>query len=135
MSTPQLILSLTPSGTLIIELPGPMSTRRKVEVREDDLATTARRILEAQQAAAVEIGLDGAPTQAQVRHWERHGIWADERCPFCLREGRIGGSERVRRIVTLAKRDDGVEVRKIPARQKGAPAPIMAKKNLSEMGI
>ena len=119
---PQLILSLNSQGKLVIELPGPMATRRQVEVREAELASTALRILRAQQEERVDIGLDGAPTQAQVLHWERHETWPDGRCRFCLAEGRAKSTtgKPQRRFVN---RGDGVEVRKVAAGTKGQPKP------------
>lgn len=48
------------------------------------------RILEAQVQNKVKIGEDGAPTQQQIKHWERHSnIWGDPSCPFCIVEGKF----------------------------------------------
>jgi hypothetical protein len=82
---PQVIVTLAPNGRLIAELPGPNGARRKVDLAGDCEATLTR-ILQAQLRNRIEIGLDGAPTQAQTRHWERHSIWADPSCPFCIAE-------------------------------------------------
>lgn len=47
------------------------------------------RTLEGMARKAYNIGEDGAPTQSQVRHWERHDIWSDPQCPHCVGEGRF----------------------------------------------
>ena len=48
------------------------------------------RILEAQVSNSNNLGSDGAPTQAQVRHWEKHsGIFGDPSCSFCISEGKF----------------------------------------------
>lgn len=135
--TPQVIISLSPDEKLICELPGHMGTRRQIEIRESDAGQTLLRILEGQARDGIELGLDGAPTAAQVRHWERHGTWASQQCRFCIAEGRAQPDYsplRAKRVVTLQKRSDGVEirVRKIPEGSKGAAA---VKKNAGEMGL
>jgi hypothetical protein len=71
--TPQLILTLSPEGELIVELPGIMATRRKLEIDERTAGAVLKRILAAQAAGRSPdaIGTDSAPTQAQVtRDWE-----------------------------------------------------------------
>src|SRR5258706_12957137 len=95
--TPQVIVSLTPQGGLKVELPGIMATRRSIEIRTAEAGDTLLRILLAQQADRTEIGLDGAPTGQQLRHWERHQVWPDGRCRFCLAEGRAQAAEPKRR--------------------------------------
>ena len=86
--SPQVILTISPTGELQLELPGANGARRRIGVNEHSLAPIARRILEAQALRAIAIGEDGAPTQAQVRHWESHGNgrFRDPRCPFCSEE-------------------------------------------------
>jgi hypothetical protein len=82
---PQVIVTLAPNGTLIAELPGPNGARRQVPLGPQP-GPTLLRILQNQLSNRTEIGLDGAPTQAQVKHWERHEIWADPTCRFCIAE-------------------------------------------------
>jgi hypothetical protein len=90
MSIPQVLITLAPNGDLMIELPGKAGTRRKCEIKQQDnenynLRDTLRRMLHAQLNNKVAIGDDGAPTQAQVRHWERHFPFGDDTCAFCIR--------------------------------------------------
>lgn len=115
--TPQLILTLDPeTGALCAELPGQQATRRKVMLRTSEAGETLLRILNAQLQDRSEIGLDGAPTQAQVLHWERHGIWPSAQCRFCLAEGRAKKSPSdTRKAYTVSRGSDGVEVRRLPA--------------------
>ena len=116
---PQLLVTLTPEGKLAIELPGIAATRRKIEIRESEAGATLLRILNAQAREVTEIGLDGAPTAKQVLHWERHNIWPDSRCRFCLAEGRIKPDyKRVQTKKLVERRPDGVEIRRFTEKGK-----------------
>lgn len=130
MTIPQIIVSLLPDGQMCVELPGPSASRRKVELREGEVEQTLRRILEHQMLGHVEIGLDGAPTGAQVEHWERHQEWAKNGCRFCMDEGRFvsNGSKRASR--RIFKREDGVEVRRIAPKVSGLPKKVKAPKTV-----
>lgn len=134
--TPQLLVTLTPSGHLAVELPGTMGTRRKIELRPKDAGESLLRILEAQRRDQAEIGLDGAPTTAQIKHWERHSTWPDSRCRFCIAEGRakpdMGAGLRRKKPVSVLKRPDGVEVRKVAEGTKGT---AVLKKNVEDLGL
>lgn len=118
MSLPQIILTLAPGGELKAELPGANGSRRQVLLQgpaEEQIAAL-QRILQGQLASSVEIGLDGAPTEAQARHWQRHGeAWGDPNCKFCLAEGRFdGGRNRSRRKpIEIAQNGSGSESVKI----------------------
>lgn len=133
--TPQIIVTLSPLGQLVIELPG-VGTRRQITSRDGEFHETCRRILEAQAMDRTEIGLDGAPTQAQVKHWERHQVWPDSHCRFCLAEGRVKvdhGQLRQKRKV-LVSECRGVEVRIIKAGTQGQ-GQQRAKKLPEDMGL
>lgn len=117
VAIPQLIITLSPTrDALQLELPGVNGLRRVVPVRTQDLATTCLRILCAQAERKVQIGLDGAPTQRQVRHWERHDLFPDDRCPFCIAEGRTRagqGRPGWRRTSEHTVGDGSIKVRKL----------------------
>lgn len=113
---PQLLVTLSPQGGLVLELPGTQGTRRQLSVREGEFTQTCLRVLRAQQEQRTEIGTDGAPTQVQVQHWERHNIWPDSRCRFCLSEGRASPEyPKAKRRVLVHSTKSGVEVRRIKA--------------------
>lgn len=137
MPVPQLILTLSPQGALVVELPGSFATRRKIELREADALATLRRILEAQAQDQTEIGLDGAPTTAQVKHWERHGTWPDTRCKFCVAEGRFGAPAQFRRSRSelVYKTPGGVEVRRLRPKQSGEKKRSRASRDAKELGL
>src|SRR5882672_8845991 len=119
--TSSLIVSLTATGTLAIELPGLNGMRRKIPLtsqslfseilgeassflktleteeakkqaqrldtiqsRESSLQETLLRILQGQLAGETEFDEDGNPSEHQIKHWQRHAIWADPSCPFCI---------------------------------------------------
>lgn len=84
MSTPQLILTLSPLGTLQAELPGPNGARRRLQLSgaPEDILTSLVRVLLAQQRGETLLGQEGAPTQHQFTHTTRHSS-AVEGCPFC----------------------------------------------------
>lgn len=134
MTIPQIIITLNPeTGSIVAELPGFMATRRKVEVRDLE---TLRRMLETQRENKAAIGDDGAPTQAQVKHWEDHGTWPSERCRFCISEGRAKPStERVRAAHTVVKSPDGVEVRKLRAGQSFRHKTLDTKRALGDLDL
>lgn len=118
MSLPQIILTLAPGGELKAELPGANGARRQILLQgpAEEQISALRRILQGQLASSVEIGLDGAPTEAQARHWQRHSeAWGDPNCKFCLAEGRFdGGRNRSRRkVIELAQNGQGSEQVKI----------------------
>lgn len=134
--TPQLLITLTPEGVLAVELPGFQATRRQIILRSAEAGETLLRMLEAQARDQAEIGQDGAPTAAQVKHWERHSIWKDRHCRFCIAEGtkpeyiRHGNAKRKKALV--AKSRDGVEVRRMPAGVKGS---AVLEKKAEELGL
>ena len=133
--TPQVIVSLTPSGGLKVELPGVGATRRSIDLRTSEAAETLLRILHAQVQGQTEIGLDGAPTGQQLRHWERHGTWPDARCRFCLAEGRIKPTvprhKRASEIVTHGE----VRVQRVAPRVKGRAKGQVCKRGAGELGL
>lgn len=109
-NVPQVIVTLAPNGALIAELPAANGARRQVALMGDCEATLSR-ILQAQLRNQTELGLDGAPTQAQVKHWERHSIWADPQCRFCIAERGLKPSKK--RPLTIAAGNGEVTVRRI----------------------
>ncbi len=117
---PQVIVTLTHDGLLKIELPG-VATRRSIPLSGKDTEATLQRILTDQLTGHVAIGEDGAPTAQQVKHWEKHSVFADERCAFCQNEGRITRSKRKLRATIISK-SDGVEIRRLAAKTKAKPA-------------
>ena len=114
---PQLIVTLTATGELAVELPGSQGTRRKVTLRVSEAGASLVRMLEAQAREGAEIGLDGAPTVAQVRHWERHSIGPSTSCRFCIAEGRAKpdfAKHRAKAPAALIdRRADGVEIKRV----------------------
>lgn len=142
---PQLILSLSPEGGLQTELPGAHATRRKLALQgdADTVLRTIKTILEALAQDKTEIGLDGAPTEAQVRHWERHcgeGFQAqgDTKCRFCIAEGRFGApaQARVVRKPLIYRTPQGVEVRRLPSKASGlGPRVSKSSKSAVEVGL
>jgi hypothetical protein len=125
---PQVIVTLDPQGKLVAELPGIQATRRQVHMRSGEAEQTLLRILTNQLTSAVEIGLDGAPTQRQVDHWERHQTWPKEGCRWCIAEGRIatGISSRRRNEFLVAGGD--VTVRRLKPKESGLPKKAKAKR-------
>ena len=54
---------------------------------------TIRQVLLAQSRGELGIGNDGEPTRQQLAHFERHQIFADERCPFCRSKAMLKAME------------------------------------------
>jgi hypothetical protein len=131
---PQVIVTLAPNGTLIAELPGPNGARRQVALgsgfRKDMgrdpvplVEESLTRILQGQLASRVEIGLDGAPTQAQVKHWERHEIWADPTCRFCIAERGLHPRQKPKAVAdkpVVVSKSNGVEIRRLSDKDRKA---------------
>lgn len=86
MTQPSLVVSLSPDGTLVAEH-FTNGGRHSTALKPGEVEASLRRILQAKLRSAVALGEDGQPTQAQVRHWERHDIWKDPQCPHCIAEG------------------------------------------------
>lgn len=119
--TPQVIvtLSLDRSG-LQVELPGANGSRRVVALDSRHIFEHLLRLLLAQADRRIEIGLDGAPTQAQARHW-RHlspdGGGPSDTCKFCLADGLISRGRAPRGNV-IAIGDGSATVRRLSPRGK-----------------
>ena len=105
-----LVLTLSPSGQIIAEH-FHNGGRHTTPLQAGQVEETCRRILEAQLRSRTAIGEDGQPTAAQVRHWERHGIWKDPSCPFCIAEGLKPQKWRPRPMLVG---DGSVQVRSVP---------------------
>lgn len=137
--TPQVIVSLTPQGGLKVELPGTGGIRRSIEMRTSEAGETLLRILVNQRLDQTEIGTDGAPTTQQLKHWERHSIWPDSRCRFCLAEGRAKATEpkrlRLSELISHEGGENGVTVRRIAAKQKGKAKAEVTKKLAQDLGL
>ena len=85
MAQPSVTISLAPDGSLELRLPGSGSDR-VIPLRETSSVNpteTIRRVLLSQAQQKTAIGEDGAPTRAQVQHWEKHFMFPDARCAFC----------------------------------------------------
>jgi hypothetical protein len=129
VQTPQVIVTMNANGGLNIELPSGPGARRKVELRAGFEGETLRRVLQEQLEGNISIGQDGAPTKAQVYHWEHHlDGFPSPRCSFCLSEGLIRGTpKRQLRKVIISKSKD-VEVRRmlpqVKPRKRGESAVI-----------
>ena len=90
MTSPSVNVSLSPAGRLQIELPG-HGPDRVIELKWTDAvdpAATIKRVLKGLAQQQSSIGLEGAPTAQQVKHWESHQQFPNDKCPFCKRESR-----------------------------------------------
>lgn len=134
--TPQVLVTLSPQGTLQAELPGPNGARRVCQLKPGQAERDLLEILHGQLARRVEIGEDGAPTQAQVKHWEEHGQWPDSRCAFCRAEGKSGtGGEGARKVKIIAQYA-GVVIRQVPSKARGKGRRVdFSTKGAEEMGL
>ena len=85
MPQPQLILTLSPAGTLQAELPGPNGARRVLPLdgRPSDILESLRRLLFAQARGSIKIGSAGFPTSQQLHHTINHSETTVDGCPFC----------------------------------------------------
>lgn len=137
MSVPQVIVTIHPeTGDLVVELPGFMATRRTITLREADAGASLKRILAAQASNRAEIGLDGAPTQRQVQHWERHATWPSASCRFCVAEGRASFAvPRTPRPQVISTGEDGTVVRKLKAGQSFKHKTLETKRDAKELGL
>ena len=134
--TPSVQVSLDPDGGLQVGLPGPFGALRWIPLRHTascDPTATIKMILDGLTQGQSAIGLDGAPTRAQVRHWERHQTFSDDRCPFCTQLGFYADALAPTRCshtkdLRYAPRDigNGASVRRIPAGQSAKAAQAKA---------
>lgn len=137
MSIPQVIVTLSPSGDLQAELPGPNGSRRVVPLLPGQQMDTLLRILVAQRDGQLSVGEDGAPTMAQAIHWQRHAIFRDPACPFCAAELRQFEVKRSRTRTPKQSHEAGrgVRVTLVPPRVKGRAKPKALKETLEELGL
>jgi len=130
MPAPQVIVSLSPYGTLVIELSGANGTRRQIIPRDDAaFMVNIRGVLEAQARGEKGIGEAGAPTQSEIDHQTKHAIFPDPRCPHCQVAGAKRKAKHARvEGAKILREYGGVVVRKLPSRRK-------TKKTLEELGL
>lgn len=105
------------NGRLCVLLAGPKQTDREVTLfgHGETICDTIHRILKARETGDYEIGEDGEPTEAQVRHWERHVIWPDSQCSFCRAERRgLPSPNQSPRRGTVISDYGGVTIRRVP---------------------
>lgn len=139
--TPQLIVSLGAEDQLVVELPGPFATRRKIDLGSNPEAVVSalKRILHAQREGQSAIELDGAPTAAKLKHWQRHDRFPNTKCPHCWAEGRFREENlpplRVRKRTVVERRPDGVEIRRLAEGQSGLSPDTKSRKNAADMGL
>lgn len=131
---PQVIVSLTASGQLKVELPGAGASRRSIEMTEASAGASLLRILQAQLGDQVEIGTDGAPTTQQLAHWEKHDLFPRGNCRFCMAEGRGTGQAKAKKKVLIERRSDGVEIKKLTEGLK-AKAKSQSPQTAKELGL
>jgi hypothetical protein len=85
--TPQIILTLSPVGTLQAELPSSNGSRRVIpldEAKPHETLDNLRRLLFAQRSATSHaIGTVGFPSAHQFHHSVHHQSAPAESCPFC----------------------------------------------------
>lgn len=123
----KVIVSLSPKGTLRLELDGPEGRNRVVEFRKLELVGELLvRILEAKTTGDSVIGSEAAPTQHQVRHWEMHQVFPDARCPFCQSESRDLRAKRLEAAIA------GLPVTKGKGK---APKSLEAKQSAEDLGL
>lgn len=132
---PQLIITLSPAGTLQVELPCSNGTRRIVPLSAEKAGASLLRMLHSRGQGLVELGFDGDPTQQQVYHWEHHHSFPRDSCRFCIAEGRTKGPQRAKQTLRqqVSKLSDGVVVQRCkPAAYRGAPVRALS---LKELGL
>ena len=142
MTQPSVTITLSSDGSLQVGLPGVNGTLRVIPLRETQVVNpteTIRRILLSQAQSRVAIGEDGAPTREQVRHWEKHFMFPDGRCPFCQFDAAVvrgltapvphkSSHQFDARFAERKLGDSGVTVRRIPSKQTAKRAKAEAKR-------
>lgn len=134
-------VSLSTEGELQVLLDGAAESAAPIVLARGKEGETLVRILEARLTAPYQLGEDGQPTEAQVRHWERHEVWPDGRCPFCVAEGRISGPAKSRATLLVISEAGGVTIRRLPEGARGAKPPTkprvqeVAKRPATAMGL
>lgn len=92
MARASLIISLSDDGGLQVELPWSLTKEfRTIPLTATGAYNTIHTILTARARSQTALGEDGAPTQAQVEHWERHGVYRSSTCAFCRAEAKAMG--------------------------------------------
>ena len=137
--TAEVTIRRSASGELMLALPGSLKDR---EIPVTSLATISR-VLRNIETGEIDLGLDGAPTEMQVWHWEHHGVTKSTKCAFCRSElaSEMIGRGRASRPAFRAVSGGDVTVRHIPtqpaARRKCSSAPKVQSSGVSaeEMGF
>lgn len=82
------------------------------------LGSTLTSVLQTIRNGRVELGTDGAPTSAQVLHWEKHSSgWPVATCRFCLSASAEKEAKRkARGREMIARTGGGVQINRISER-------------------
>lgn len=135
-SRPELHLTLSPEGHLMMLLPG-ANGQREVELRSGTdakdasaLATIERVLRGMWMEQERALGREGAPTSAQAQHWQRHSQFPDPRCVFC--RGEQAKRKRMARAAAWVRRGE-VQVRRVSAGAR--PATLQSQKTAEELGL
>lgn len=133
--TPQVLVTLRSDGGLQMEFPW-SGGRRQVEMRNGEAEEDLLRVLHAQLQKRIALGEDGSPTQAQLKHWEQHGMFGNERCAFCRAEGRFDkrGRERRNQPREIVVHGD-VVVRRVAPKGRGSEKRSESGKTAEELGL
>ena len=86
MSNPQVSVTMDASGALAILLPSAEGGTRTVIPPLGKLEHALRDILQGLARREHLLGSSAAPTQAQLDHAEKHGVWKQPKCAFCRAE-------------------------------------------------
>jgi hypothetical protein len=128
---PQVIVTLAPNGTLIAELPGANGARRQVPLGPKP----TRRNPYPHPAGPTQFTRGDWPgrcaNQAQVKHWERHEIWADPTCRFCIAERGLHPRQKPKAVAekpvvvskSTASRSAGLAIRSAKPSSSGPTRP------------
>lgn len=130
MTSTTVQVSLHSDGGLQMGLPGPDNSTRWVVLRDTDSAPATEvllRVLHALERDEAGIGTDGAPTQAQVRHWQMHATFPSPKCAFCQAEARL----RLKDLAQFLADDGATPVTRV-AKGKSSKHKVLASSQTAE---
>jgi len=127
-------VSLTTDGNLQMGLPGPDGGIRWVPLRDTEASPAIdiiTRVLNGLARAEAGIGEAGAPTQAQVRHWQMHATFPSPKCAFCQHEAR----QRLRDLAQFVADDGSTPVTRVGPKAKAKHKQLTSNQTAEDLGL
>jgi len=134
MTTTSILVSLHNDGGLQMGLPAIDGGVRWVPLRDTEASPAVdilSRVLHALERDEAGIGTEGAPTQAQVRHWQAHAVFPSPKCAFCQAEARL----RLKDLAQFLADDGATPVTRVAKGKSASHKTLASNQTAEDLGL